>query len=168
VHAVEVPFDQMFRRVMSQFCTGVVIVTSCDDDGPVGFTCQSFASLSAEPPLVLICPARSSTSWPRIRATAHFCINILGEHQEQLSGRFAVSGGPKFDGVEWLPGSAGAPRLTGAIGHVDCALEATHEAGDHEIAIGLVRSLDYLEGEHPLLYFQSRYANVRGEPDQRS
>jgi 3-hydroxy-9,10-secoandrosta-1,3,5(10)-triene-9,17-dione monooxygenase reductase component len=158
---IERPWDQLFRRVMSQFCTGVVIVTSHDDDGPVGLTCQSFASVSVDPPLVLFCPAGSSTSWPRIREARHFCVNVLGESQEALSGKFAVSGGPKFNDVEWAPGSLGAPRLRGAIAHVDCSLEDVVPAGDHDIAIGRARGLDHLEGEHPLLYFQSRYINAQ-------
>jgi 3-hydroxy-9,10-secoandrosta-1,3,5(10)-triene-9,17-dione monooxygenase reductase component len=157
----EMSWDQLFRRVMSQFCTGVVIVTSQDDSGPVGLTCQSFASVSIDPPLVLFCPARSSTSWPQIRATGRFCVNVLGESQEALSGKFAVSGGQKFNDVEWAPGSLGAPRLRGAIAHVDCSLEDVVPAGDHEIAIGRVWGLDHLEGEHPLLYFQSHYTSAR-------
>jgi 3-hydroxy-9,10-secoandrosta-1,3,5(10)-triene-9,17-dione monooxygenase reductase component len=163
VNAVDVPGSQMFRRVMSQFCTGIVIVTSHDDHGPIGLTCQSFSSVSVEPPLVLFCPANSSTSWPRIRETTHFCVNVLGENQGDLSAQFAKSGGPKFDDVPWVPGVFGAPRIAGAIAHIDCALEETFRAGDHDIVIGRVHGLDHLEGEHPLLYFQSRYSGVKRE-----
>jgi 3-hydroxy-9,10-secoandrosta-1,3,5(10)-triene-9,17-dione monooxygenase reductase component len=158
--ATDIDGNRLFRRVMSQFCTGIVIVTSQDDSGPVGLTCQSFSSVSVDPPLVLFCPAKSSTSWPRIRATKHFCVNVLGERQQQLSGAFAMSGGPKFTGVEWTPGLLGAPRIVGAIAHVDCTLEDSFPAGDHDIVIGRVQDLDHSEGEHPLLYFRSQYVGV--------
>jgi 3-hydroxy-9,10-secoandrosta-1,3,5(10)-triene-9,17-dione monooxygenase reductase component len=149
-----------FRRVMSHFCTGVVIVAACDDDGPIGFTCQSFTSLSTDPPLILLCPSKSSTSWPRIRAAGTFCVNVLNEDQAELSTQFAKSGGPKFDGIEWTPGVSGAPRLTGAVAHIDCQLHELHDGGDHEIVVGRVLALDHMEEHHPLLYFRSRYAMV--------
>lgn len=154
-----------FRRVMSHFCTGVVVVTTCDDEGPAGFTCQSFASLSTDPPLVVLCPGRSSTSWPRIRAVGRFCVNVLDEGQADVSTQFARSGGPKFDGVTWVPGVVGAPRLAGAIAHIECEVEALYDGGDHEIVVGRVLALDHQEDRHPLLYFRSRYAMVHREGD---
>ena len=104
-----------FREVLGHFATGVTIVTALEDGVPVGFTCQSFAALSLDPPMVLLAPARSSTSWPRIAKAGAFCVNILDEHQEALCRAFAVSGGDKFDGVGWRPGSRGAGdrRLAG-------------------------------------------------------
>ncbi len=143
------------------FCSGIVIVTGHDDEGPAGFTCQSFASLSLEPPLVLFCPAKSSTTWPRLRAAGRFCVNVLGEGQEAVSDGFAISGGPKFDLVDWVIGPGGAPRLEGAIAHIDCMLQAVHDAGDHEIAVGRVLHMDDLDEIHPLLYYGSRYAAVQ-------
>src|SRR5580658_9418703 len=101
-----------FREVLGHFATGLTIVTALEDGEPVGFSCQSFAALSLEPPMVILAPAKSSTSWPRIAAAGAFCVNILGEHQEAVCRAFAVSGGDKFDGVSWTPGPAtGAPII---------------------------------------------------------
>jgi len=147
-----------FRNAMSQFCTGVAVVTGHDHDGPVGFTCQSFSSLSLDPPLVLICPGRSSTSWPRIRSTGRFCVNILGHHQEALSTRFSQTGEGKFTDVDWVAGPMGVPQIRGAIAHIDCLLETIHEGGDHEIVIGRVVEVAHQDETHPLLYFRSRYS----------
>ena len=131
-----------FREVLGHFSTGVAIVTARHRAGPVGMTCQSVVSLSLDPPLVLFCAARKSTSWPRIREAGHFCMNILATDQEELGVAFARSGGDKFAGVEWEPGSSGAPILAGALAHVECELEAVHAGGDHEIIIGRVVDLE--------------------------
>src|SRR3546814_8349050 len=76
------------RRAMGIFASGVTVVTGLDDDGPVGFACQSFASVSLDPPLVLFCADHGGRSWPRIRATGRFSVNVLGEDQDELCGRF--------------------------------------------------------------------------------
>ena len=90
--AAEVAFDsRQFRDVMGQFCTGVVIVTAVLDDEPCGFAAQSFVSLSLEPPLVGLCPAKTSTSWPKIRAAGNYCINVLASSQAEISNNFAKS-----------------------------------------------------------------------------
>src|ERR1700689_355253 len=86
------PFDTgRFREVMGHFATGVTIITAMEDDGPVGFTCQTFVSLSLDPPLVALAPGKSSTTWPRIARAGTFCVNVLAEDQEALSRDFAVS-----------------------------------------------------------------------------
>ena len=125
------------RRLESGFATGVTIVTALEDGEPVGFTCQAFDSLSLDPPLVALAPAKSSTSWPRIAEAGAFCVNILAEHQEALCRDFAVSGGDKFDGRGLAPGRPTARRCsTGALAWVECELELVHDAGDHELVIG--------------------------------
>jgi flavin reductase (DIM6/NTAB) family NADH-FMN oxidoreductase RutF len=80
------------RRVLGSFATGVVVVTGEVDGAPVGFACQSFASVSLEPPLVLFCPAHTSRSWPLIRESGRFCVNVLADDQEDLCARFATTG----------------------------------------------------------------------------
>src|ERR1700677_3822232 len=105
-------FDQArFREVLGHFATGITIVTATDEGEPVGFSCQSFAALSLDPPMVILAPAKSSTSWPRIAQAGAFCVNILSDAQEDVCRGFAVSGGDKFVGVEWTPGVTGAPRI---------------------------------------------------------
>ena len=145
-----------FREVLGHFATGITIVTALEDGEPVGFTCQSFAALSLDPPMVILAPSRSSTSWPRIREAGAFCVNILEEHQEALSRTFAVSGGDKFDGIGWKPGLTGAPVLEGSLAMVECRLGEIFDGGDHELVTGLVVAMDVGEGG-PLLFYRSGF-----------
>ena len=127
------------------------------DGDPVGFTCQAFAALSLEPPLVLLAPAKSSTSWPRIAQAGAFCVNILAAHQGGLARTFSVSGADKFAGVEWRPGPVtSSPVLPDALAWVECRLEAIYDSGDHELVTGRVLALDVTERE-PLLYFRGGF-----------
>ena len=151
-----------FKRVMSHFCTGVVVVTGRDGAEPVGMTCQSFSSLSLEPPLVMFAAARTSTTWPRIRRGGRFAVNILSRHQHATSAAFATSGGDKFADRPWRQGTLGVPLLSDAIAHVECDIHAVYPAGDHDIVTGLVRDLDEQDGTgEPLLYFRRSYRSLR-------
>lgn len=152
-----------FKEVMSRFASGVTVVSGMEGDEPVGFTCQSFISLSAEPAFVAIAPARTSTSWPRIARAGNFCVNVLADQQAQLAQGFAVSGGPKFDGVDWRPAPiTGAPVIEGSLAWVDCRVELVHDAGDHELIIGKVLELGTGEGL-PLIFYESRFATLARE-----
>jgi flavin reductase (DIM6/NTAB) family NADH-FMN oxidoreductase RutF len=148
-----------YRQVLGHFPTGVVIVTAMADDGPAGLSVGSFMSVSLDPQLVAVLPAKTSTSWPKIAAASSFCINILAASQQELSRRFAVSGGDKFAGVPWHPAPSGAPVLDGALAWIDCEHERTVEAGDHLIVLGQVRvlDLDTSQSPEPLIFFQSGY-----------
>jgi 3-hydroxy-9,10-secoandrosta-1,3,5(10)-triene-9,17-dione monooxygenase reductase component len=156
-----------FRTVLSHFATGVVVVTGGTPDGPAGMTCQSFLSLSLDPPLVLLSIARGSRTWPGIRATGRFGVNVLSSAQAALSARFAVSGGDKFAGVVWKRGLFGNPLLDGVLAQLECDIEAVHPGGDHEIVVGRVRALSavpQLEEPSPLLFFRSTYRRL--SPDE--
>jgi 3-hydroxy-9,10-secoandrosta-1,3,5(10)-triene-9,17-dione monooxygenase reductase component len=145
-----------FREVLGHFATGVTIVTAMEAGGPVGFTCQTFTSLSLDPPLVALAPGKSSTSWPRIAAAGTFCVNILADDQEALGRDFAVSGGDKFVGVGWRPAANGAPLLNGALAWVECELELVHDAGDHELVVGKVLGMGVNRGR-PLVYYRGGF-----------
>lgn len=154
-----------FRQVLARFASGVVVVTGTTPEGPAGLTCQSFSSLSLDPPLVMLSTARTSSTWPRIAATGRFAVNVLGADQRDVSGRFAVSGADKFAGQAWWRGRYGNPLLEGAIAHVECDVEAVHDGGDHEIVVGRVRALDApgLRDDaqpSPLLYYRSAYRTL--------
>jgi 3-hydroxy-9,10-secoandrosta-1,3,5(10)-triene-9,17-dione monooxygenase reductase component len=153
-------FDEAtFRQVLARFATGVVVVTGATESGPAGLTCQSFSSLSLDPPLVLLSTARTSTTWPRIAATGRFAVNVLAADQQDISTRFAVSGGDKFAGLRWRSGALGNPLVDGAIAHVECDVQALHDGGDHEIVVGRVRAIEApgLDSGSPLVYYRSRY-----------
>ena len=162
--SVETFDEDSFRQVLARFATGVVVVTGSTEEGPAGLTCQSFSSLSLDPPLVLLSTARTSKTWPRIEATGRFAVNVLGDDQRDLSERFAVSGGDKFAGTTWRPGALGNPLLDGAIAHLECDVHAVHDGGDHVIVIGRVRALEApgLEERAPLVYFRSAYRTLAG------
>ncbi|MFJ3694819.1 flavin reductase family protein [Streptomyces sp. NPDC090052] len=147
-----------FRRVLGHFASGVTIVTAHDEEGPAGFACQSFASLSLEPPLVVFMVARTSTTWPRIARAGAFCVNILGADQGGLCHAFAVSGADKFAGVTHEPAPAtGAPLLTGVPAWIDCRIHAVHTGGDHLIVVGRVETLGGSADGAPLLFHRGAF-----------
>ncbi len=149
-----------FKEAMSRFATGVTIVTALEEGTPVGFSCQTFVSLSLAPPLVALAPAKTSTSWPRIARAGTFCVNVLSARQSSVCTSFAVSGGDKFVGVPWHSAeTGGAPIIEGSLAWVDCELELVHDAGDHELVIGRVLDLGLGEGE-PLLYYRSGFGHL--------
>ena len=152
-HVVE---PSEMRRVLGHFASGVTIVTGLDEGEPVGFACQSFTSVSLEPPLVLFCPAHTSSTWPRIRKAGSFSVNVLAEDQMDLCLRFANSGIDKFDGLDWHPTTWG-PELDGVLATVHCDVEQVHAAGDHDVVIGRVRQLVTHREVGPLLFFRGQF-----------
>lgn len=155
-----------FRRVLGHFATGVTVVTAHDPedpDGPAGFACQSFASLSLDPPLVTFMVARTSTTWPRIARAGAFCVNILGAEQGALCRGFAVSGADKFAGVTYRAAPAtGSPLLASVPAWVDCRVQAVHTGGDHLIVVGRVEALGAADGAGPLLFHRGRFGRFSG------
>ncbi len=146
-----------FRRVLGHFPTGVAVVSAVDDAGPVGMAVGSFSSVSLDPPLVMFCPARTSSTWQRIRNSGSFCVNILGHHQLDLCGVFAGQDLDKYAGIEWRSASTGSPVIDGAIAWIDCEIHAVYDGGDHDIVVGLVRELDVDADHGPLLFFKGGY-----------
>lgn len=154
---------RQFRTTLGQFASGVVVATGCLEGEPAGFAAQSFTSLSLDPPLVALCPAKSSTSWPKLRDSGSFCINILAEGQQSVSDVFAQTGADKFAALDWQPGTTGSPVLAQALAYVDCELVEEHDAGDHTIAVGRVKDLGILDaGGGPLVFFRGGYQLLDG------
>ena len=154
---VEVVDPRVMRDVLGHFASGVTVVTADTADGPIGFTCQSFSSLSLDPPLVALAPARTSSTWPRLRDLGRFCVNVLAEDQEGLSAAFARSGTDKFAGVDWRPSRHGSPVLHGVVAWIDCALWAEYDGGDHTIVAARVLDLGAEPGRRPLLFHRGGY-----------
>jgi 3-hydroxy-9,10-secoandrosta-1,3,5(10)-triene-9,17-dione monooxygenase reductase component len=155
---------RMMKDVLRNFGTGVTVITATSPDGPIGFTCQTFASLSLDPPLVSFCPARTSTTWPRIRDIGQFTINILADDHSWLSDTFAQAGAAgtdKFDGVGYTLSTGGSPVLEGVLAWVDCRLRAEHDGGDHTIVVADVLDLDATPDVMPLFYFRGDYLGQR-------
>ena len=150
-----------FRAAMRRFVTGVAIVTTSLDDRIHGFTVNAFASVSAEPPTVLICVNRVATAHPLIAASQRFCVNILALEQRALAERFA-GGEPRsrFDGVAYRIGPSGSPVLDGTVAHVDCRVTEELTASTHTIFLGEVLEAGHHDGE-PLGYFNRAYRDFR-------
>ncbi len=154
---------RQFRDVLGLFCSGVTVVTSVSDGQPVGMTCQSFSSVSLEPPLVMFSPAKTSRAWPLMQRAGFFCVNILASDQAELSNGMATKGNEKFAGVPWTTATTGAPVVGGVLGYVDCTVHQVIEAGDHYVVIGRVKELGFGDrtgtepSVDPLLFFSGKY-----------
>ena len=158
------PTPEHLRHVLGHFATGLTIITAATDEGPAGFTCQSFASLSLDPALVTFSPARSSSTWPQLRKAGRFTVNILPAEHEHLATQFARSGTDKFAGVAHTPSPLGNPVLDQALAWVDCELEQEYDGGDHTIVVGAVRALSARAGAEPLVFFKGSYVGLGSRP----
>ena len=151
---------RVFRDALGRFATGVTVVTIMGPDGPMGFTANSFASLSLDPALVLWSPAKASQRYPFFVAARHYAIHVLGQHQADLPARLS-RGGLGFEGLDWQLNAEGVPTLAGALARFDCAQHATHDGGDHLIIVGQVLRLTLEEGE-PLVFAKGRFGGFAG------
>ncbi|MGC7837742.1 flavin reductase family protein [Pseudomonas wayambapalatensis] len=151
-----------FREALGHYASGITVVTSFIDDQPIGFTCQSFYSVSMSPPLVSFSVMSNSASYPRIRQAGRFAVNILSDEQVGISNQFARRGTDKWHGVEWQSSPLGNPLIAGSLHWLDCEIHAEHAAGDHLIVIGEVKALNLQEAgaTQPLLYFKGQYCNL--------
>jgi flavin reductase (DIM6/NTAB) family NADH-FMN oxidoreductase RutF len=156
-HSVD---SAQFRTILGHFATGVTVVTGHGDGGPAGLAANSFTSVSLDPPLVLVCMAHTSSTWPAIRGSGYFAVNILGEHQEETCRRFGARTGDRFEGVGWAAGKTGSPILHDAIAYVDCVIDAEHDAGDHVIVVGRVVDMGLPAEGGPLLFWRGGYAQL--------
>lgn len=145
-----------FRQVLGHFPTGVTVVAGGGDD-PTGMTVGSFFSVSLDPPLVGFCAGKDSASWPAIRSSGAFCVNVLADDQEHVSRSFASKDPDKFRGIGWEPAATGSPRLLDVLAWIDCDIETVHDAGDHEICVGRVRELRVEREDGPLVFFRGGY-----------
>ncbi len=146
-----------FRRCLGQFGTGVTVITAAADEGPVGMTANSFASVSLDPPLVLWSVKRSSESFRAFEAATHFAVNVLSSDQIALSKNFGRSGDDKFVGVRWKPGIGRAPLLEGALASFECRKVGGFPGGDHLILVGDVERFTRCD-RAALLFVQGRYS----------
>ncbi len=145
---------------MGHFATGVAIITTRDVDGrPYGLTANALCSVSLDPPLLLVCVDKRSESHPAFARAGVFAVNILGHGHEDLSRRFAVSGGDKFGEVSHRSGRTGVPILDGVLGVIECRVVAEHDAGDHTIYLGEIQHLEASSGD-PLLFFRGQYRRL--------
>lgn len=152
------------RRVMAQYPTGVVVITGEVEGRRVGLACNSFTSVSLEPPLISFCAARSSTTWPHIRQSGEFCVNFMsGEHRDVVQ-VFAQREVDRFATGHWSSRRCG-PGLCDAIAWLDCRIWSESAAGDHTIVLGQVLAMDiHPRGAVPLVFWRGSYGSVDHSP----
>ncbi|MEE1924415.1 flavin reductase family protein [Pseudomonas sp. 148P] len=151
-----------FREALGHYASGITVITSQIEGQPIGFTCQSFYSVSMSPPLVSFSVMCNSASYPGIRQAGRFLVNILSGEQAGISNQFARRGSDKWHGVDWQRSPLGNPIIAGSLHWLDCEIHAEHAAGDHLIVIGEVKALKLQEATaaQPLLYFKGEYRNL--------
>jgi flavin reductase (DIM6/NTAB) family NADH-FMN oxidoreductase RutF len=135
-----------FRHVLGHLPTGVTVLTAHGADGPTGMAANSVTSVSLDPPLILVCPAKSSSTWPEIGATGAFCVNIMAEHHADLSRTFAMKDTDRFAGVSWHHRPTG-PALDEAVAWIECRVRDEHDAGDHTIVVADVVAIEATEAQ---------------------
>ncbi len=146
-----------FRNALGSYATGVTVITAATPDGKqAGLTCNSFASVSLNPPLVLWSLVIYSPSMSIFQEASHFSVNVLGASQQALAIQFATRAEDKFAGVKWEPGLGGAPVLADAVATFQCRAADRYYGGDHVIFLGAVESYAYNRAE-PLLFARGNF-----------
>ena len=158
-----------FRNALGMFATGVTIVTAMATDGkPYGVTCNSFASVSLNPPLVLWSLGLFSQGLPIFQNASHFTVNVLAASQAELASQFAKSAGDKFARVVWAPGLGNAPVLADVVANFQCRAANRYYGGDHVIFLGAVEAYAYNRQE-PLLFARGSFGHfLAGDGDKDS
>lgn len=168
---MEVPIErERFFAIMSAFPTGVAIVTTLDPDGtPRGLTTSAVTSVSAEPPILLVCVDRSSRTLPALLHTKRFVVNFMRDDREELCRLFASKAEDKFARTAWSAGRGGVPILhEGAIAHAECATLDELEVGDHLVVTGLVEAGSAPDPEEvPIVYFRHAFSSAPVAPAPR-
>jgi flavin reductase (DIM6/NTAB) family NADH-FMN oxidoreductase RutF/DNA-binding IclR family transcriptional regulator len=153
---------RLFREVLGQYPTGVVVVTAMGAAGPVGMTVGSFGSASLDPPLVAFLPDKKSSSWKSLQeAGPGFCVNVLGAHQEDICRIVATRKEDKFVDIPWHGSAQGSPVIDDAVVYLHCVREAVYDAGDHDIVLGRVVDLGIQNATYPLLFFRGGYGSFK-------
>jgi flavin reductase (DIM6/NTAB) family NADH-FMN oxidoreductase RutF len=157
-----------FRNALGTYATGVTIITAAGPDcKPYGLTCNSFASVSLNPPLVLWSLVVYSSSLTVFQNASHFTVNVLGASQQELANRFAKSSDDKFAGLDWSPGLGNAPVLAESVANFQCRSVNRYYGGDHVIFLGAVEAYSY-NREEPLLFARGTYGRFLADDDRQT
>jgi flavin reductase (DIM6/NTAB) family NADH-FMN oxidoreductase RutF len=152
-----------FRNALGTYATGVTIITAADGaEKPHGLTCNSFASVSLNPPLVLWSLVVYSRNMSVFQNASHFAVNVLGASQQALAIKFAMPSSRKFEGIDWTPGLGGAPLLSGCVANFQCRTVDRYYGGDHVIFLGAVEAYSYNRDE-ALLFAGGKYGRFVDE-----
>jgi flavin reductase (DIM6/NTAB) family NADH-FMN oxidoreductase RutF len=148
-----------YRNAIGRFLTGVTVVTTQHAGQLQGITASAVASVSLQPPTLLICLNRQSSTCRTLTTSGAFCVNVLADAQQALGLRFASKTDDKFAGIEFLPGANGAPRIAGALAQLECTVTSMHEAATHNVFFGTVTQVHVADGQ-PLAYFRGSFTRL--------
>ncbi|MDW3094636.1 MAG: flavin reductase family protein [Gammaproteobacteria bacterium] len=152
--------NQVFKKAMSRFPSGVVIVTTISSSGKKhGFTASAFSSLSLDPPLILVCLANTADCFEPFVTCDKFAVNVIGHQQHELAFKFATKGVDKFDGGEFDDGKSGLPIISNSIFTLECNIKDTYPGGDHEILVGEVQHATVNEGT-PSIWYEGNFRDI--------
>ena len=146
-----------YRQTLGLFVTGVTVIAMEVDGSIRALTANSFTSLSLNPPLVLFCADHRGRSWPRMRDAGLFTVNVLHHEQHDIVERFGSPSGGRFDGLDWYPSADGGPSLAEALMRIHCSVDQVHVAGDHDVVIGRVLSVDDTGAGRPMLFYRGTF-----------
>jgi flavin reductase (DIM6/NTAB) family NADH-FMN oxidoreductase RutF len=148
------------RRVFGAFPSGVTAIAAVVDGQPTGLAASSFTSVSLDPPLVSVCLAHSSTTWPLLRRARRLGVSVLSNEQESAGRQLSATGADRFAELDWRATGDGAVLLDGAAAWLDCTIEASYPAGDHDIVLLRVHDLDADHAVSPLVFHASRFRRL--------
>ncbi|MDT8860715.1 flavin reductase family protein [Alkalihalobacillus sp. MEB130] len=149
-----------FRNTLGQFATGVTVVTTTMGEELIGLTANAFSSLSLDPPLILVCIDKRSSSMVAFTKERPFAINILQEGQEDECWKFASKSADRFEGVTYSLSNDGVPIISQNLATIECMVEDVLEGGDHYIVTGRVKKVDYDQEKQPLLFFRGKIGQL--------
>ncbi|WP_394619689.1 flavin reductase family protein [Lentzea sp. JNUCC 0626] len=155
--------SRAYRDAVGRYASGVVVIGATTPQGErIGFTCQSFHSVSLDPPLISIGVAKTSTTYPAIRDAGRFSVSVLGHCHQGLASTFASKGIDRWSAVECAETRAGNPVLTDSLLWMDCEIDAEHEAGDHHIVVGRVLEMATVDthDRDPLLFYRGGFHRI--------
>ena len=156
---VRVVDQDVFRDVISRFASGVTVITTMGPDGDHGTTASAVSSLSMDPPMLLVCLNRSSSTQVAVLQAGVFAVNILAEDQGEVAYKFAKKGADKFEGVPVVRGETGVPLIRDSLAHIECRVEETVTGGTHTVFLAQVVQAAGREGP-PLTYFRGRFGRL--------
>jgi flavin reductase (DIM6/NTAB) family NADH-FMN oxidoreductase RutF len=148
------------RRVLGSFPTGVTVIAATVDGVPTGLAANSFVSVSLDPPMVSVCVAHTSTTWPTLRRAGRLGVSVLGAHQENAGRQLSARDVDRFATLDWQASADGAIFLDGSSAWLDCSIEREIPAGDHDIVLLRVHDLDADAAVAPLVFHGSRYRRL--------
>jgi len=148
------------RRVFGAFPTGVTALAALIDGVPVGLAANSFTAVSLDPPMVSVCLARTSSTWPTLRGAARLGVSVLGAHQEWLCRQLSARGVDRFAGARWRTAADGGVLFDGCSAWLDCSIDREIPAGDHDIVLLRVHNLEADPQVPPLVFHASGYRRL--------